>query len=277
MTPATAFRSALLLAATLLALLPAAAQDGSPSAAAASERVPVLVELFTSHNCPNSPAGEAILTRLDRTQPIEGVRVVPLAFHVPYWDSATWQDPFGHVHHQWRQNQYARQSGDGDVFTPQFVIDGDTGLTGRGEGAVKKAIARAAKVPKALVRLELRPSREDDPARTVRIGIDIAGIPAELRGTAGQEAEILLAVAERNLVADIGGGKNKGVHVEQTGVVRSWTPLGHVNAQGDAIFPPEHLVTLDPAWKLSDLTAVVWIQQKPAGKVVGLGTLALGD
>jgi hypothetical protein len=275
----TASVLALVLAAGLAAAVPVASQEEPPAgtAAAAPERVPVLVEMFTSHNCPNSPAGESILTRLDRTQPIEGVRVVPLAFHVPYWDSASWKDPFAHAHHQWRQNQYAKQSKSGDVYTPQFVIDGDTGVSGRGEGAVNKAIVKAAKVPKATIRLEQRSSREDDPARTVRIGIDIAGIPAELRGSAGQEAEILLAVAERNLATDIGGGKNKGVHVEQTGVVRAWMPLGHVNAQGDAIFPPEHLITLDPSWKLSDLTAVVWIQQKPAGKVVALGTLALGN
>ena len=274
---------ALILSATLLVALagafPVASQEEprADAAAAAPDRVPVLVEMFTSQNCPNSPAGESILTRLDRTQPIEGVRVVPLAFHVPYWDSAGWKDPFGHSGHQWRQNQYSKRSRSGDVYTPQFVIDGDTGLSGRSEGAVKKAIVTAAKVPKATIRLEARTSREEDPPRTVRIGIDVTGIPAELRGPAGQEAEILLAVAERNLVTDIGGGKNKGVHVEQTGVVRGWMPLGHVNAQGDAIFPPEYLITLDPSWKLSDLTAVVWIQQKPAGRVLGLGTLALGN
>jgi hypothetical protein len=268
---------ALLLAAGLAAPLAAAPADAPDSPGGGSEQVPVLVEMFTAHNCPNAPAGEDILTRLERTQPVEGVRVVPLAFHVPYWDSPSWKDPFAHTNHQWRQNQYARQSKSGDVYTPQFVIDGDTGVTGRGESSVKKAIAKAAKSPKASIRLELRPTRDDDPPRTVRIGIDFAGIPAELRGPAGLEAEILLAVAERNLVSDLGGGKNKGAHLEQTGVVRSWMPLGHVNAQGDAIFPPEHLITLDPSWKLSDLTAVIWVQQKPAGKVVALGTLALGN
>lgn len=268
---------ALLLAAGLAAPLPAAPADPPDSPDAASARVPVLVEMFTAHNCPNSPAGEDILTRLERTQPVEGVQVVPLAFHVPYWDSPSWKDPFAHTHNQWRQNQYAKRSKSGDVHTPQFVIDGDTGVTGRSEGSVKKAIAKAAKASKASIRLELRPTRDDDPPRTVRIGIDFAGIPAELRGPGGREAEILLAVAERNLVTDLGGGKNKGVHLEQTGVVRSWMPLGHVNAQGDAIFPPEHLVTLDPSWKLSDLTAVIWVQQKPAGAIVALGTLALGN
>lgn len=275
----TAFSLALVLAAAVAAAgsVPAQEEPLADAAAAAPERVPVLVELFTSQGCPNSPAGESILTRLDRTQPIEGVRVVPLAFHVPYWDNGSWKDSFGHAHHQWRQNQYSKQSKSSDVYTPQFVIDGDTGVSGRSDGAVKKAILKAAAVPKATIRLEARSSREDDPARTVRIGIDITGIPAELRGPAGAEAEILLAVAEKNLATDIGGGKNKGVHVEQTGVVRSWMPLGHVNAQGDAIFPPEHLLTLDPSWKLSDLTAVVWIQQKPAGRVLALGTLALGN
>jgi hypothetical protein len=275
----TASLLVLVLAATLAAPLPAGSQEQplGETPASAPERVPVLVEMFTSQNCPNSPAGESILTRLDRAQPIEGVRVVPLAFHVPYWDSASWKDPFAHAHHQWRQNQYSKRSKSNDVYTPQFVIDGDTGVSGRSEGAVRKAIVQAAKSPKATIRLELRPSREEDPPRTVRIGIDVAGIPAELRGAAGQEAEILVAVAEKNLVTEIAGGKNVGTHVEQTGVVRTWMPLGHVNAQGDAIFPPEHLLTLDPSWKLSDLTAVVWIQQKPCARVVGLGTLALGN
>ncbi len=269
----------LFLAAALAVAFPAAssAAEAGDSPAAAPERVPVLVEMYTAHGCPNSPAGESILTRYDRTQPIEGVRVVPLAFHVPYWDSPSWQDPFANTNNQWRQNQYAKQSKSSDVYTPQFIIDGDTGVSGRSEGAVRKAIEKAAKTPKATIRLEMRPSLEDDPARTVRIGIDLAGIPAELRGPAGLEATILLAVAERNLVTEVGGGKNKGAHLEQTGVVRAWMPLGHVNAQGDAIFPPDYLLTLDPSWKLPDLTAVVWIQEKPMGRVLALGTLALGN
>lgn len=270
-------RLALVLSLALAATTSPVLEASPEPAGSQPDRVPVLVEMFTAHNCPNSPAGEEILTRLDRTQPVEGVRIVALAFHVPYWDSASWKDPYAHAHHQWRQNQYAKQAKSGEVYTPQFVIDGDTAVTGRGEASVKKAIAKAAKTPKAAIRLELRPSRDDDPPRTVRIGIDFAGIPSELHGASGQPAEILLAVAEKNLVTDLGGGKNKGAHLEQTGVVRSWMPLGEVNAQGDAIFPPEHLVTLDPSWKLSDLTAVVWVQQKPAGRVVALGTLALGN
>lgn len=278
----TSLALALFLAAAVAAAVPVASQDEptGDAPAAAPDRLPVLVEMYTSQGCPNSPAGESILTRLDRMQPLEGVRVVPLAFHVPYWDSASWKDPFAHSTNQWRQNQYARQAKSGDVYTPQFIVDGDTGLSGRSEGALRKAIATAAKVPKATLRLEQLPSREDDPARTVRLGIDIAGIPAELRGAngaPGREAEILLAVAERNLVSEVGGGKNKGAHLEQTGVVRAFLPLGHVNAQGDAIFPPDYLLTLDPSWKLSDLTAVAWIQEKPTGRVVALGTLALGN
>jgi len=239
----------------------------------APERTPVLVEMYTSHNCPNSPAGEDILTRLDRTQPIPGVLVVPLAFHVPYWRSETWSDPFASSANQWRQNQYAARSSSRDVFTPQFVVDGDTSLAGRGEGAIRKAIQKAGKVPKASIRVELRPSLDGDPARSVRLGIDMPGIPSELRG---KPAEIMLALIERNLVTDIGGGKNKGAHVEQTGVVRNWMPIGHVNESGDAIFPTEYPVVVDPSWKLSDLYAVIWVQEKPFGPVLAIGVAPLG-
>lgn len=261
----------LILAIELLAMAQEPIVGEQPTAP--PERTPVLVELFTSQNCPNSPPGEEILTRLDRTQPIPGVVVVPLAFHVPYWRSPTWEDPFASSANQWRQNQYAARSKSADVFTPQFVIDGDTSLSGRGEGGVRKAIERARQLPKASIRLEMRPSLEDDPPRSVRLGIDMPGIPAELRG---KEADITLAVFERNLATDIGGGKNKGVHVEQTGVVRSWMPLGHVNPSGDAIFPTEYPIVVDPSWKLSDLHAVVWVQEKPFGRVLAIGTVALG-
>ena len=60
-----------------------------PLAAAAAER-PVVVELFTSEGCSSCPPADAFLTDLAR-----GRRdVLPLAFHVTYWNSLGWRDPY---------------------------------------------------------------------------------------------------------------------------------------------------------------------------------------
>jgi len=62
---------------------------GLSGAAAAAER-PVVVELFTSEGCSSCPPADAFLTEL-----AHGRRdVLPLAFHVTYWDSLGWKDPY---------------------------------------------------------------------------------------------------------------------------------------------------------------------------------------
>jgi hypothetical protein len=70
---------ALILGATPASSIGACAQDA-----------PVVVELFTSQGCSSCPPADAFLTDLARTRP----DVLPLAFHVTYWDRLGWKDPF---------------------------------------------------------------------------------------------------------------------------------------------------------------------------------------
>jgi hypothetical protein len=55
----------------------------------AGER-PVVVELFTSQGCSSCPPVNAFLNEISRGRP----DVLPLAFHVTYWDRLGWKDPF---------------------------------------------------------------------------------------------------------------------------------------------------------------------------------------
>src|ERR1700761_6205300 len=60
----------------------------APAGAAAADR-PVVVELFTSQGCSSCPPANAYLNELakDRRD------VLPLAFHVTYWDRLRWEGP----------------------------------------------------------------------------------------------------------------------------------------------------------------------------------------
>ena len=51
---------------------------------------PVVVELFTSQGCSSCPPANTFLNEMTKNRP----DVLPVAFHVTYWDSHGWKDPF---------------------------------------------------------------------------------------------------------------------------------------------------------------------------------------
>src|ERR1700744_5604625 len=90
-------------------LIPFAVALGlAPVVADAAER-PVVVELFTSQGCSCCPPANAYLNELshDRRD------VLPLAFHVTYWDRPGWNDPFSLEAATDRQDVYGHRFGDG--------------------------------------------------------------------------------------------------------------------------------------------------------------------
>src|SRR5579871_811761 len=98
--------------------------------AAQDRRVPVIVELFTSEACASCPAADAMLARLERTQPISGVRIIALEEHVDYWNQLGWTDPFSAPQFHARQNEYAVAAHVEDIYTPQMIVNGQVGFEG---------------------------------------------------------------------------------------------------------------------------------------------------
>src|SRR5262245_43483680 len=66
---------------------------------------PVILELFTSQGCSSCPPADRLLSKLGGDPKLAG-RVIPLAFHVDYWDSLGWRDPFDAARWSERQQAY---------------------------------------------------------------------------------------------------------------------------------------------------------------------------
>lgn len=82
-----------------------------------------LLELYTSEGCSSCPPADSWLSGLDGDERLWR-DVVPVAFHVDYWDYIGWRDRFANSAYGERQRQYARLGNVGTVYTPGFVVDG---------------------------------------------------------------------------------------------------------------------------------------------------------
>jgi len=111
-----------LLAAVCL-VLAGTAGAGPVTLESPAERVAVL-ELFTSHGCSSCPPADRWLRGLT-DHPGLWRQVVPMSFHVDYWDNLGWPDRFARAAFSERQRRYRRVGASGGVYTPGFFINGE--------------------------------------------------------------------------------------------------------------------------------------------------------
>ena len=90
----------------------------TPAIAGPKPKNPILVELFTSQNCPACPAANEKLIELSKSDTI-----FPLTWSVSYWDYLGEKDPFAQPEFNKRQRKYADHFNLRAPFTPQAVVD----------------------------------------------------------------------------------------------------------------------------------------------------------
>ncbi|MGC2084697.1 MAG: DUF1223 domain-containing protein [Bradyrhizobium sp.] len=175
----------------------------APAIADAADR-PVVVELFTSQGCSSCPPANAYLNDLAR----ERHDVLPLAFHVTYWDRLGWKDPFSLQAATDRQARYGGRFGDGS-YTPEIVVDGLNSHVGSYRDEIGSAIDRAkAAATTAAVKVS-----RDGNQLLVEVG------PGQGRG------RVLLVGFDHYHKTAIRRGENGGRTFEELNVVRSVRPL----------------------------------------------------
>lgn len=173
-------------------------------ALAASPDHPVVLELFQSEGCSSCPPAEAIANDL-ASRP--GLLV--LDFSVTYWDYLGWKDRFARKEFTQRQYDYAATAGDGEVYTPQMVINGRGRIVGTERDDVEAALQAYDRVAPG-------------PAITVSggrltVGADVGAAPATIW---------LVHYDPREIDVPIGAGENSGRTLPHRDLVRALIRLG---------------------------------------------------
>ena len=254
----------------LTATSPATRSASSPNE---SSSTPVIVELFTSEGCSSCPPADQLLTRLDKEQSIPGANIIALSQHVDYWNQLGWRDPYSSAQFSARQSSYAEAFGRDGVYTPQMVVDGRLEFVGSNATKAREAITEAASSPKARVQIEITPNTETRESGTVQFTVRVEDIPAI---TAGDTAEVLLAITESDLSSSVARGENAGRNLRHTAVVRQLATIGSISKTKDeASFTAAPVVNILNKWRRDKLRAVVMVQERVSRHVLGAQAIEL--
>jgi len=218
----------------------------------------VLFELYTSEGCSSCPPADHFLTKLKK-QGINDEHIIPLAFHVTYWDYIGWKDRYAQKQFDFRQRDLAHKTKKNTVYTPQFVFSGkDFRLHARFDNTVSKFVEQKATVNLALT-VDESLNKKTDKLR-IHLASDISVAEVD-------NMDIYIAVVENNLSSDVRDGENEGRALQHDYVVRQLSVLYH-QEKSQKHLEKEHVITLDPEWKRQDLSIVAFAENSVTGEIL---------
>jgi len=168
----------------------------------------VVFELFTSQGCSSCPPADKLVGTYSSKE-----NVIPLSFHVDYWDRLGWKDPFSA--HEYSQRQYMYASAlHSTVYTPQLVINGTVEMIGSDENKISSTLQKvSAEQPEASLAI----SKTETESGKIDINFNIEG--------SIQNTVLNIAVIEKKAVTPVKAGENGGATLTDYNVVRSFETL----------------------------------------------------
>jgi hypothetical protein len=240
---------ALALSLVNLTVQPAIAAECSAQSGAAT--VPLL-ELFTSEGCSSCPPADKWLSDLKP----DTKKIIPLAFHVDYWDYIGWKDKFSKAEYSNRQRKTAAFAGVGFVYTPQFVLSGRD-FKGADISRLNQAVSASQKLA-SRANLSLNAISQTNGEITLKATAQAVN-PNDINN-----ADIFIAIYENKLVSQVNAGENNGRVLKHDYVVRDF--FGAYQLSNKNEFSKN--LTLKPEWKGRQVGAVIFVQDSKNGEIL---------
>src|SRR5258708_2269771 len=228
-------RFAIVLAATALIAALTLTMHGAPPKLGPN---PVIVELSQAKGWRSGPPADALIREIAHDPALRG-RVIPLAFHVDYWDQLGWRDPFSSPEWTQRQARYSAAMRLSSSYTPQAVVGGRRELVGSSRSALNAALESLSNAkPAGEIGLTVR--RESN------------ALIATIHATVPARDDLFVAVTEDDVTTRVPHGENAGRTLTNDAIVRRLIRIA----------PGQTSVTIpiDPAWR--NLSAVSFAQDR---------------
>jgi hypothetical protein len=238
----------LLLAALVLPLVVTAAECTVRSGPQAN----AVIELYTSEGCSSCPPADRWLSSFTA---VSGTgRVIPLAFHVDYWDYIGWKDAFASARGTERQRQIQRSAGARYVYTPQVVLAGRDFPGWRTHASWSSALeAIQGKAAAASIELALKV----DPVRGIEVASNV-----ELRAGARADGLVVVVAATQNgLASRVTAGENRGERLGHDFVVRDFAVHRGVGRASSSFKPA-------PGWNTANMSVAAFVQDARTGEIL---------
>lgn len=176
------------------------------TAVSSANRV-ALLELYTSEGCSSCPPADKFMSRI-KLADISDRQLIPLSFHVTYWDHIGWKDRFSNPQHDARQRNQAKLNSSRMVYTPQFIMNGKDF---RRHGSFDNEIVRINSIA-AEYQIELSATLNTD-------AIDVV-LNTRTQIDNSDEAVAYIAIYEHGLSSEVTDGENEGKQLRHDYVVR---------------------------------------------------------
>ncbi len=211
-----------------------------------------VVELYTSEGCSSCPPADVFLSKLGNTQ--EAAQILPLAFHVDYWDYIGWEDPYAQAMFTARQRTVATRNGQSSIYTPEFVVDG---AEARGSHKIadklKAGYNSAAEADITLIISDIEDGQLRASARIDAINYE-----------GNEQAEVVFVIYENGLSSRIQAGENRGRTLKHDYVVRYLARAEQTSAGQQHQFS----VPLKPEWNVANSGLSVVVKLSESGRTL---------
>ena len=194
----------------------------------------IVLELYTSQGCSSCPPADEFFSELADAElkglpQLSGLQseIIPLGFHVDYWDYLGWVDEMADSSFTRRQRDYARSHQKTMIYTPQMIVQGEVFAVGSDRPAILAAI------------------KSRDSAKSFDLAVSIAGgsgnqtlelridpdTPASIAQSGGLEVIYVRYRVEPEVV-HVRSGENRNRMISYANVVTELRHLGKWNQNG---------------------------------------------
>ena len=206
----------------------------------------VVLELFTSQGCSSCPPADAVLAQYAMQN---NPNIIPLAFHVDYWNRLGWKDPFSKAQFSQRQSDYANSMNSQGSYTPQLIINGKHELVGSKENEIKELVNQELAIKKQYT-ISIRKATLNKNQVTTEFDID-GSLPNTV---------INLALLKKKEFTSIKRGENQGLQQTNYAIVYDFKAVSSSSKSENFEFKKE--------WLPSDFFVVTYLQNSKTGKIL---------